>query len=266
MTVTTTDSTTPKDVLSSFVDNRINTGSVIYGAIEERATLVSPYIYPSYAVPVFTKNVTSIAIQLTCDRPQKVYYLEKDVYDQKGVVTRTFNYLETLVLNKYTPIIGRLDPLTLFTSAQVTDFASTVANGYLVTDRKVPTFRYNVGVRDISVSGTTYYREGSAVTGNLNDSDKEVHSIEVFTNEMLFGGTLRYFVSADKVTWIEIEPANRNINTTLPNRVMFIDNNPGPRDYVFPTVTKAVYVKAYLRGDTSFSPVIKSIVARVKHV
>ena len=266
MTITTSDLSSATDVLSSFVDNRINTGAITYGGIEDRPTLVAPYVYPSYAVPVFMKNVTSIAIQLVCDRPQKIYYLEKDVYDQKGSVTRTFNFLETLVLNKYTSKLGRLDPLSLFTKSQVTDYAATVAGGYRVTDRKVSTYRYSVGIRELALSGTSYYREGSSVTNNLNDGNKEIYSIELFANEMLFGGTSRYFVSVDKVTWIEVEPANRNANAALPTRVMFVDDNPGTRDFILPAATTVVYAKIYLRGDTSFSPVVKSFIARVKHI
>ena len=265
--VTMADQSTPVDVLSSFADNTIVVRNTTYGSVEDRPTLVSPYIYPSYAIPIFKLNVKSIDIELVCDRPQKIYYLNKAVYDHKGTIVSKFNFLESLVLNKYIPPYGRLDPQTLFTKSQISDFNSIVKNGYSVTDLKVPAFRYSIGIRELSLNDNIYSKEGVAVTSNLNESDKEVYSVELFVNEDLHLGATRYFVSTDKVTWIEIEPANRNINTSLPNRVLFVAvDDSKDRDFLYPAVTKKVYAKVYLAGDTTYSPVIKSFLARVKHI
>ena len=126
-------------------------------------------------------------------------------------------------------------------------------------------FRYFIGIKEIKLHGFSFTTEGEAITYNLNDSGKELASVDIHVNETVPEGTaIQYFFSTDRTEWIEVVPTSRHDVGELPRRVVFNGFEAVAGDMVVDQTTDKIFLRILMTSSTASTPVLKSYAVRLK--
>jgi hypothetical protein len=254
-----------EDVTDMATNNIIELKGTSAGAIEAEITHKRPDVFPIGSFYLAKSNIDGLNISLTAERPQEVYYPEKEVRDVSGNLLHRFNYFETLVLNKYEPPLGHINPRVFYTDSEIAEMNEVAETGHTVEDRRRILYRYFVGVKEIELLRMAYMTEGETVTTNLNSSGNNIAGVDLYVNEYLpEGSDVMYQLSTDRVEWHDISPQGRAESGDMPRRLVFKGLDVEAGDKEIPIDTKTIYLKVKMTGDGTESPALKAYAVRIK--
>lgn len=248
-------------------DNRITSEKFNVGSIEplwgygDNVTAYKTLVLPGIAAG------KELKLQLVTYTPQLASFPEIIFTNQEGKEVSRLNYFETLAVMKYDAPEGTLDPKSLFSPDQLSALSSAVAVSRLnVSTYNATLYRYYFGIRSIELANVIYQNEGEIISTNINKGGKPLASVSIYVNEYVPDGTfIRYFVGVDPQTWIEVEPANATVKRGYPNRVLFSKNIQALlSDVIAPGTVTSLYVRIVMKGNSSDTPLLKSIAVRMK--
>ena len=254
-----------EDITDMATNNIIELKGTSAGAIEAEITHKRPDVFPIGSFYLAKKDIDGLNIVLTAERPQEIYYPEKEVRDVSGNLLHRFNYFETLVLNRYEPPIGHVNPKIFYTDSEIAEMSEISETGHTVEDTRKILYRYFIGVKEIELLRMTYMTMGEAITTNLNDSDKYIAGVELYVNEYVpEGSEIMYQFSTNRVEWYDISPQGRAESEDLPRRLVFKGLDVISGDKEIPVDTKTIYLKVKMTGDGTESPALKAYAVRIK--
>ena len=254
-----------EDITTMATNNIIELKGTSAGAVEAEITHKRPDVFPIGSFYIAKKNIDGLNLVLTAERPQEIYYPEKEVRDVSGNLLHRFNYFETLVLNRYESPLGHINPRIFYTDAEVAEMSEIADTGHTVEDRRRALYRYFIGVKEIQLLRMTYMTTGEAITTNLNSSGRNIAGVELYVNEYIpEGSEMMYQLSTDRVEWHDISPQGRAKSEGIPRRLIFKGLDVEAGDKEIPVDTKTIYLKVKMTGDGTESPALKAYAVRIK--
>ncbi len=258
-----------RDMTSRVLNNTVYSNGVMITGSNPRGFKSVPLTpNPVGSFLVDGKPASTIAITLTADVPQLIYFPEKRLLNSAGGIIRKMNYFETLILNEYEPQDGFPTPADLYTSSEINSLWDAVESAYSSVDIEVPLYRYFVALKDISVYSMSYETSGMIASGNLNMTpEKRVAAVELFTNEIRPTGTgINYYISSDKNKWYPISPLGRSNPTAIPTRIVYSNITKQAKDNFIGVNSSSVFLKIEMTGDGTITPILKGYSTRIKYV
>ena len=254
-----------EDITDMATNNIIELRGTSAGSTEAEITHKRPDVFPIGSFYLAKKDINGLNIVLTADKPQEIYYPEKEVRDVSGNLLHGFNYFETLVLNKYEPPSGYMNPRLFYSNSEVAEMNRIVETGHTVEDTRKSLFRYFVGIKEIELLRLTYLTIGEAVTNNLNSSGRTIAGVELYVNEYIpEGSTITYQLSTNRIEWYDVSPQGRADSGSTPRRLIFGGLEVEAGDKEIPITTETIYLKVKMTGDGTESPVLKAYAVRIK--
>jgi hypothetical protein len=256
---------TTEDITDIVTDNIVEMKGTSAGTVEAEITHKRPDIYPIGSFFLCRNSIDRLSIVLSSEKPQEIFYPEKVVRDVSGNLLHRFNYFETLVLNRYEPLVGHLNPREFYTAAELAEMNEISNVGHTVLDKKRNLFRYFIGVKELRLLRATYKTEGECTTANLNDTNKKVAGVELYVNERIPKETsIIYSISINRVNWHEIAPQGRVDSGGAPRRIVFHGFEATIGDKLVDLEAESMYLKINMTGTGSESPVINAYALRIK--
>lgn len=253
------------DVAPVLLDNRISIRNTTLGDHEDRILHRSPEIFPVSSHLLNRQGLTGIALELACDIPQEIYYLEKLSHDRKGRLIRRLNYFETLVSNQYEPRNGRPDPRSYFSANEIANYIYIDSYSDSTYDERIPLFRYFAAIKEIEALEFAYGKEGHIETDSLNETGRQIAAVELFVNEVIPPGcSITYAISANRTEWYPIEPSSRTVVSETPKRITFSGFENIRTDFPVDIECRDLYLRINMTGDGVSTPVVKSYALRIK--
>lgn len=246
-------------------DNQIITDKLTVGRVEplweygERSAVVK-----TYTVPLVRANET-VRIQFTTYTPQLAAFPEIVFLNSASREVFRLNYFETLAVRGYEAPEGTLNPLSLFTRDQLSQLVSKISQSEFTVHTALSTlYRYYIGIKELSFSHATYTTRGEAVSSNINHRQQTLVSVDLAASEHIPEGTaIEYAISTDRTTWTPLVPINANRSGA--RRAVFSSQLPTAQgDIRVSPSSNNLYVKIALQGNGVVTPVVRSIVVRMK--
>lgn len=254
-----------KDRTKAILDNSITIKDSTVGEQERGFSVCPPNVFPTASLNIGEAAVSQLTVEFTCDTPQVIYYPEKTLYNSAGLAFYTFNYFETLILDEYQTDEDHPDPAYMYDEDELNSLFDVKNSAMTSIIQQIKLNRYYVAIKDIELYSNVYQGSGFMVSSNLNNTDKQVASVEIYSNEDIPTGTnVKYFVSPDKSKWFEISPVNRSSKNSIPTRVVYGGIETGSRDIDIAVSSDKAYLRVEMTGDQNRTPCVKSYVARIK--
>lgn len=255
-----------ENLIQEMTDNRIAVKGCFIGAVESGIAHRPPDVYPTANYVLSRPSVSEIDLRFSCPVPQLISYPEKVIRNSSGSVIRRFNYFETLVLNKYEAPGGHPDPKDFYTEQEIADMAGEIYSNVVVEDERIALYRHCIGLKELRLVTHTFATEGEIISANLNSEAREIAGAQIYALESIPVGTgIRYFLSTDLKTWVEISPENRREHGSLPIRLVYdssLESETG--DLSVGMMSKTLYLKITMSGRLQRTPVLKAYAVRIK--
>lgn len=253
-----------KNIMDGLTYDSIVINGIPYESERSHATISPIDIYPTMVYPVNRSNCSSISMSMESTSPQTIYYPEYYLYDKEGTLMYKLNYFETLLVNNYTSPENRPNPMDVYSSYEKMRFFHMYNISPIREIKEVKLYRYALGIKEIVLRKHIYKPKSDAISSNLNPTDKLVTSIELYSNEYHTSpGQVKYYISSDKLTWMEIIPSNFNQDGV--KRYIFDEllQLRGNSDKLVSIDTQSIYLKISLTKGEQI-PYVKSFAVRLK--
>lgn len=263
----------PNSSLTNITDNVFGKGFRMRGSLmkidDRRIKIQDSSETPMRRILIQQRDIIGLNIILLVDEPSVVQCYYKGIYDKRHSLVRKLNLFESLVINKPEAIedkdINQFDYTKL--GFQLDKILSNFDSDKTLEDIIEEKYCYSIDFKTLNIVNTTYNTTG-IFESKWIPTDKPITGVELYVDEFIPDGgsfdNIRYYIMLSEGVWTEIQPINRSIKTTIPDRLILSDSGLEGVEVEIDRSKQAFRYKVEMNGDGFVTPSVNNLVVRVK--